>query len=38
MTENNPSNVSAAFEILLEEIEAEVDFIKRIGARAAQAT
>jgi len=34
MIENNPSNVSAAFEILLEEIEAEVDFVNRIGARA----
>jgi hypothetical protein len=25
MIENNPSNVSAAFEMLLEEVEAEID-------------
>jgi len=26
MIENNPTNVSAAFEMLLEEVEAEIDF------------
>ena len=31
MIENNPSNVSSAFEILLEEVEAEIDFVTRIG-------
>jgi len=34
MIENNPSNVSSGFEMLLEEIEAEIDFFTRIGARA----
>ena len=34
MIENNPTNVSAAFEILLEEVETEIDFIDRIGAKA----
>ena len=34
MIENNPGNVSSAFEILLEEIEAEIDLLTRIGARA----
>ena len=34
MIENNPTNVSAAFEILLEEVEAEIDFIDRVGAKA----
>jgi restriction system protein len=34
MVKNNPSNVSAAFEILLEEIEAEIDFINKVGSRA----
>lgn len=34
MIENNPSNVSAAFEMLLEEIEAEIDFVNGIGAKA----
>jgi hypothetical protein len=33
MIENNPTNVVAAFEILLEEIEAEIDFINKIGAK-----
>ncbi len=33
MIENNPSNVSAAFDMLLEEIEAEIDFINGIGAK-----
>ena len=27
MTKNNPTNVEAAFEILLEEIEAEINFV-----------
>lgn len=34
MIENNPTNVSVAFELLLEEIEAEVEFINEVGARA----
>jgi hypothetical protein len=34
MIENNPTNVSAAFEMLLEEVETEIDFIDRIGAKA----
>jgi len=34
MIENNPSNVSSGFEMLLEEIEAEIDFFTRVGARA----
>lgn len=34
MIENNPTNVYAAFELLLEEIEAEVEFINRVGAKA----
>ena len=33
MIENNPTNVVVAFEILLEEIEAEIDFINRVGAK-----
>ena len=37
MIENNPTNVSAAFEILLEEVETEIDFIDRIGAKAFEA-
>ncbi len=32
--ENNPINVASAFKLLLEEIEAEIDFINRLGARA----
>lgn len=32
MIENQPQNVITAFEMLLEEIEAEVDFVNRIGA------
>jgi len=36
MIENNPSNVSSAFEVLLEEVEAEIDFFTRVGARAFQ--
>lgn len=34
MIENNPSNVSSAFEMLLEEVEAEIDFVNNVGARA----
>lgn len=34
MIENNPTNVFAAFEILLEEIETEIDLINKVGARA----
>jgi len=34
MTQNDPTNVFAAFEILLEEIEIEIDFINKDGARA----
>lgn len=34
MTENRPQNVTAAFEMLLEKIEAEVDFVTGSGARA----
>lgn len=34
MIENNPSNVSSAFEMLLEEVEAEIDFVNGVGARA----
>ncbi len=33
MMENDPTNVSGAFEMLLEEIEAEIDFISKVGAR-----
>ncbi len=34
MIENNPSNVSSAFEILLEEVEAEIDFVNGVGSKA----
>lgn len=34
MIENNPSDVSSAFEMLLEEVEAEIDFVNGVGARA----
>ena len=33
MIENNPTNVEAAFEMLLEEIEAEIDFVTNIGSK-----
>jgi len=33
MVKNNPTNVFAAFEIVLEEIEAEIDFINKIGSK-----
>jgi restriction system protein len=34
MNENDPTNVFAAFEMLLEEIEVEIDFINKAGAKA----
>ncbi len=34
MIENNPSNVSSAFEMLLEEVEAEIDFVNNVGSKA----
>lgn len=34
MIENNPQDVSSAFEILLEEVEAEIDFVNTVGAKA----
>lgn len=37
MIKNNPTNVVAAFEILLEEIETEIDFTNRVGSRAFEA-
>jgi len=36
MIENNPSNVSSAFEMLLEEVEAEIDFVNGVGSKAFQ--
>lgn len=36
MIENNPTNVFVAFEMLLEEIELEIDFINKAGANAFQ--
>ncbi len=36
MIESNPTNVFAAFEMLLEEIELEVDFINQAGSKAFQ--
>lgn len=36
MIQNTPHNVSAAFEILLEEVEAEIDFVSHLGANAFQ--
>lgn len=36
MIENNPTSVVVAFEMLLEEIEAEIDFVNRVGAQAFQ--
>jgi hypothetical protein len=32
--ENNPTNVSSAFEMLLEEVEAEIDFVNGVGSKA----
>ena len=37
MIENNPTSVVAAFDMLLEEIEAEIDFVNGVGARAFEA-
>lgn len=37
MIQKDPTNVVAAFEILLEEIETEIDFVNRAGARAFEA-
>lgn len=37
MIENNPTNVSSAFEILLEEVEAEIDFVNGVGSKAFEA-
>lgn len=34
MPENNANNIDGAFEMLLEEVEAEIDFVTRIGSRA----
>lgn len=34
MIENIPSNISSAFEMLLEEVEAEIDFVNDAGAKA----
>lgn len=34
MIENNPTNVSSAFEMLLEEVEAEIDFVNNVGSKA----
>lgn len=34
MIENNPTNVQAAFEMLLEEIETEIDFVNGVGSKA----
>ena len=34
MIENNPSNVSSAFEMLLEEVEVEIDFVNNVGSKA----
>ena len=36
MIENDPTNVSSAFEMLLEEVEAEIDFVNGVGAKALQ--
>jgi len=37
MIENDPTNVVAAFEILLEEIETEIEFVNRVGAKGFEA-
>ncbi len=37
MIENNPTSVVVAFEMLLEELEAEIDFVNQVGARAFEA-
>jgi len=33
MIQNNPQDVSTAFETLLKEVEAEVDFVNTVGSR-----
>jgi len=33
MIENDPTNVEAAFEMLLEEIETEIDFVNSVGSK-----
>lgn len=37
MIENNPTNLVAALEMPLEEIEAEIEFTNKVGARAFEA-
>jgi restriction system protein len=37
MIKNDPTNVEAAFEILLEEVEAEIDFVNGVGAKGFEA-
>lgn len=37
MIENNPMNVAVAFDILLEEIEAEIEVTNKVGSRAFEA-
>jgi hypothetical protein len=37
MARDNPTNVDAAFDILLEQIETEIDLVNRAGARAFEA-
>lgn len=37
MIENNPQDVSSAFEILLEEVEAEIDFVNKVGSKGFEA-
>lgn len=37
MIENNPTNVSSAFEMLLEEVEAEIDFVNGVGSKGFEA-
>lgn len=32
MIENNPTNVSSAFEVLFEEVETQIDFVNGVGA------
>lgn len=37
MIENNPTNVFSAFEMLLEEVETEIDFVNGVGSKAFEA-
>ena len=37
MIENNSQDVSSAFEILLEEVEAEIDFVNNVGSKGFEA-